>query len=119
MHNVAFVALTKIPWSKVGKTSLLLLEAARKIYDTIARHANSSKSKKKDAKISITVLNNRIKTLENNEVEQAKLISQIAGQIEVLSNSLRVVGARFNLTLFISICATILVLFTIIWIVLF
>ena len=116
MHNVA---LTKINWKSVITTTIALSELARKIYDTLKKHAKSSKSQKKDKEISITEFSNKIQRLENNELEHAELISKMADQIEVLSKSFRVVGARLNFTLFISICAAILVLFTIIWIVLF
>jgi len=113
------VALQKIKWKSVLTTTIALSELARKIYDTIQKHAKSSQSQKKDKNISITELSDRIQRLENNELENAELISKMADQIEVLSKSIRVVGARLNLTLFISIFAAILVLFTIIWIVLF
>ena len=113
-----YAAFTKIPWKQVIPATIAIAEIARKIYDTLKKHAKSSKSQKKDTKISITDLSNRIKTLENNEVEQAELISKMADQIEVLSNSFRVIGARLTITLFISIAAVVLVLGTILWFVL-
>ena len=92
-----FVAARKIPWVSILKNAPLIAEAARKIYEAIKEHRKSTKPPPKQIENIVSSLNIRVESLENNEVEQAKLTSNIADQMEIYSNNLRVISLRVNI----------------------
>ncbi len=109
-----FAAAGKIRWVPILKSALLIAEAARKIYESIEKHRKSPKPPSKQIENIVSSLNIRVESLENNEVEQAKLTSNIADQMEIYSNNLRVISLRVNIVFLISIVAIILSLFVLV-----
>ncbi len=109
-----FAATRKIPWDTIIKNAPLIAEAVRKFYKTIKEHGNSPKPPPKQIENIVSSLNKRVESLENNEVEQAELTSNIADQMEIYFNNLRVISLRVNIVFLISIAAIILSLFVLV-----
>ena len=95
------VIITKIPWKEILKQAPLLVDAARKMIDAIKKDPPASKitlAKKEDP---IAIVQSEIQGLKENEIKQAEIVSNLAVQVQAVSDALKIVSSR--LTIFIGI----------------
>ena len=90
---------TKIPWGKLIQNTPTILAAAEKLFKQFGANNKERKSKEQNE----TSIEKRIVELEKNEEEQAKLVLEIAEQIQQLTKAVRIISLRTNLTLILSI----------------
>jgi len=103
-----FYGGSKIPWKMLLKNGVTLVDAARKIHETIKKHRGKkyhSKGKKENLENKIADIEDRIKSLEGNEEEKAKLSTDMANQIQSISNNMNIMNSRIILFIWVSIAA--------------
>ena len=112
-----YLALSKIPFKDIATTAALIVATAGKLYDTIKKHKVKQKSSsgKDDATPPIDDLRDRVQQLESENVEQAKIIAELAGQTETLSNGISVLGARITASIIISGIAILIAVLHLFW----
>jgi hypothetical protein len=99
----ALTLLSMIPWDTIFKYSPIIVEAGQKIFSSVTKYfGNTLKESGKPQKVSLEQLDKRIKLLEQNELEQADLIKNIAVQINELSIAAKIISNRTLLALSIS-----------------
>jgi len=113
-----YIALAARPilWDKV--ISPLAIYLSKKIIDTI-RPQQADSRRPEPAQIAEVSnlpedIRNRIKALEDSQVEQAKLDQQLADQIQTIAVSLRTLSARIYVLFFISVICLIFCVATLI-----
>ena len=102
------VVVSKIPWKELLKAGQEIVEAARKLYETL-KNIKDSPSKIADLHGRADQIDQRIADLQSKgTLLQADLISRLAKQAQALSDGLRVMAARVALLLCISVAALLL-----------
>jgi hypothetical protein len=85
--------LAKIPWKEILKYGPVIID-----------RASSLLSRNRAARIDLSdTVEKRIARLEQNENDQAELIKDMAERQEILVQSIRVLHARLNILLFLSV----------------
>ena len=84
-----------IPWDKIVKMAPAIITAATTIWEKVSRTIGLNKRAKEVP--SLENLNKRIEQLEANEIQQAELVKNMAGQVGELSTALRVISKRLFL----------------------
>jgi hypothetical protein len=98
-----FAILSLIPWETIFKYSPMIVEAGQKLFCSVNKYfGHASKESGKQQKVSLEQLDEKIRLLEQNELEQADLIEKIAIQINELSIAARIISNRTLLALSIS-----------------
>ncbi len=96
--------LAKIPWKEIGKFSPLILDVAMKINKAVQKRFTGGKSKENET----NTINNskeyldRINQLEENEIEQAQLVQNMASQLNTLSDVIKILSKRIYLAYVLS-----------------
>ncbi|RPI01264.1 MAG: hypothetical protein EHM72_06910 [Calditrichaeota bacterium] len=97
----AFSILAKIPWVKIARYGPTIYTEADKIYKLIqGKLVTETKSS----------LDERIKILETNELQQAELVKHIARQVGDVSSALQTMSKRIQISLILSLIAFIMAL---------
>jgi hypothetical protein len=92
------VAAKTIPWSTLIRRAPEIIEASTML---LARRKGDQAAKRSAAETEsqIDALRDRLDTLEIHDQENAKLVEQIAEQLQDLTNGVEVVAARVRLLL--------------------
>jgi uncharacterized coiled-coil protein SlyX len=93
------IIASNIPWVELGRRLPEILAGSRRLLDKsrkLEHHAPSS-----NAEAAERQLHDRIATLEAREVEQAKVVEQMAEQLQGLTVSVKVLAARNKLLIYI------------------
>ncbi len=98
------MAVKTIPWSTLIRRAPEIIEAsatllARRKGDQTAERAVA------ETEVQIDTLRDRLDTLEIHDQENAKLVEQIAEQLQDLTNGVEVVAARVRLLLVVLVLA--------------
>lgn len=104
----------KIPGKEIIEKGPAVVTAAQTIYHHLKGIKENRKSKieKEDNILEIIA---KIKSLEDREIVNAKLNSDMADHIKIIGDSLQIVNARSKMVLFISVVALIFSIGIIIW----
>jgi hypothetical protein len=95
--------LSMIPWNTIFKYSPMTVEAGQKIFNRMNTYfGNPLNESGKTKKVSAEQFDNRIKLLEQNELDQADLNEKIAVEIKELSIAPKSISKRTLLALSIS-----------------
>jgi hypothetical protein len=98
------VAVKTIPWSTLIRRAPEIIEASATL---LARRKGAQTAKRAAAETEsqIETLRDRLDTLEIHDQENAKLVEQIAEQLQDLTNGVEVVAARVRLLLVVLVLA--------------
>lgn len=100
-----------VKWEEVVRHGPKIVEAARILYETSRQRQQHSPGSPGSAGSAagpdlnarhLADLDNRIRRLEENETEQAALVTDIANQLETLTRSVDALGARVQLLLWLG-----------------
>ena len=97
-----------VKWEEVVRHGPKIVEAARILYETSRQRQQSSPGSAGSAPgpdvnaRRLADLDNRVRRLEENETEQAALVTDIANQLETLTRSVDALGARVQLLLWLG-----------------
>jgi hypothetical protein len=97
------MVVAAIPWEKIIKYGPVLVDLADRLLDTIKKNIPRLSGGANQKEPSLADLAKRLTSLENNEIQQAELVSQIAGQLESLTKALQVMHARILITMYIAV----------------
>jgi len=75
-------------WGTLFSAGLSIAEIAKDIYSNFAKKKNEANQSKAEES-TLSALEKRITSLENNELRQSELILQMANQIKTLTGKLR------------------------------
>ena len=98
--------ITKIPWKEIAKFAPTILDTAIKINKSVQKHLlrgninplNTNNISNENSKN----IMERIKSLEENEIEQSELVKNMATQLSKLSNAAEILSKRIILAMVIS-----------------
>jgi hypothetical protein len=90
--------VSKIPWKKLIANTPIILASAEKLFKQFGANDKEKRTKEQNE----TSIEKRIVGLEKNEEEQAKLVLEMAEQIQQLTKAVRIISLRANLTLILS-----------------
>jgi hypothetical protein len=94
--------LAKIPWKEILKYSPVIIDTASHLF-----------VRNREARIDPSdTVEMRIARLEQNEKDQAELIKDMAERQEILVQSIRVLSARLNISLSVSIILALGLIYT-------
>src|SRR5688572_18996672 len=96
-----------VKWEEVVRHGPKIVEAARILYETSRQRQQQSPGAGSAAGPDLNArhladLDNRVRRLEENETEQAALVTDIANQLETLTRSVDALGARVQLLLWLG-----------------
>jgi hypothetical protein len=97
-----------VKWEEVVRHGPKIVEAARILYETSRQRqqpssrATGSASGPDLSSRDLAELDSRIRRLEENETEQAALVTDIANQLETLTRSVDALGARVQMLLWLG-----------------
>jgi hypothetical protein len=97
-----------VKWEEVVRHGPKIVEAARILYESSRQRqqqqtgsANSAAGPDLNAR-HLADLDSRVRRLEENETEQAALVTDIANQLETLTRSVDALGARVQMLLWLG-----------------
>ena len=96
----------RIPWKKISTHGPEILIAVREFYEIILKYFGSTEKKPKE-KLSLLDLEDIVAKLEYSELEQSKLMQNIANQLNDITKASKIISNRFFISLYISIIALI------------
>lgn len=97
-----------VKWEEVVRHGPKIVEAARILYETSRQRqqpssgATGSAPGAEPSSRHLAELDNRVRRLEENETEQAALVTDIANQLETLTRSVDALGARVQMLLWLG-----------------
>jgi len=104
--KMSFVSVAStIPWNKIVKMAPSIIDAATTIWEKVSKTIGLNKRGKEVP--SLENLNKRIEQLESNEIQQAELVKNMAGQVGELSTALQVISKRLFLVTILAVTALI------------
>jgi hypothetical protein len=86
------VLVKSVPWVELARRSPEIIDASRKLLDKSRRVAERGADPR--ARLSSAELAERIRHLEERDVEHARIVEQVVEQMQVLTEALEVVEAR-------------------------
>ena len=106
---IAKIPVNKIPWGKILTYGPVIVEAAGETYKKIKEYFGSPENNLgKNKNVSLSNLADRVNKLEQNELEQAELIQNIANQLNDITRASKIISNRILIALSISSLALIL-----------
>jgi hypothetical protein len=102
------IIASNIPWVELVRRAPDILDGSRRLLDKsrkLEHHAPSSSAQAAELQ-----LRDRVATLEAREVEQAKVVEQMAEQLQGLTVSVKVLAARNKLLIYIVVVLAVAVL---------
>ena len=96
-----------VKWDEVVRHGPKIVEAARILYETSRQRqqqapgATAGSASGPDPR-HLADLDNRVRRLEENETEQAALVTDIANQLETLTRSVDALGSRVQMLLWLG-----------------
>jgi|SRR5215218_4405306 len=98
-----------VKWDEVVRHGPKIVEAARILYETSQQRqqppssgATGSSSGPDLSSRHLAEMDNRVRRLEENETEQAALVTDIANQLESLTRSVDALGSRVQMLLWLG-----------------
>ena len=102
------IIASNIPWVELMRRAPDILDSSRRLLDKSRKLEHPAPPP--DAQTAERQLHDRVATLEAREVEQAKVVQQMAEQLEGLTVSVKVLAARNKLLIYIVVALVVTVL---------
>jgi len=97
--------LTKIPWKDILTKGPTLVDAGRRLYDSVKKEPpkiQKSPDNKNEISDTLKSLRREVEELRDTNMKQAEIISSLTVQVQEISNALSVVSSRMYVFLGIS-----------------
>jgi len=99
-------ALKRIPWDKLLTQAPAILDGATRLFNAIPR-SQGGKKPDKSKENTVQQLQTRFESMEASYHENAKIVAEIADQLQTVTGTLQVLGARLRLLLAVSLAGLI------------
>lgn len=93
------LAIRVIPWDRLLKQAPAIIDAASGLVTKTGARREQPKAPPGQTGIPLIDIEQRLEALEARDRSNAKLVQQIAGQLDALTQSLEVVSARLRIAL--------------------
>ena len=109
------VALSAVNWTSILKSAPDIVSEARRLYEAVTKNRSASKAghtadsgSMSAVLLALSEMRSTVEELEDRDVKQAEVISQIAAQGEALSRGLQIVSGRMTALLWVIASAMII-----------
>lgn len=100
-------ALTRIPWNTLITQAPAILEGAIGLLNAIPR-SQGKRAPNKSNEDTVQQLQRRLDSFEASYLQNAEIVTQIADQLQTVTSTLQVLGARLKLLLSLSLAGLML-----------